>query len=395
MVDDGANTPASHVVQFSAGANGTILCSDNTFSSGLRWKPVIPTTVSADKAIPRFNGATGTPVPLQDSKLIITDDGAIQSTPGGGNARGTQAVDLQVVRSNANQAATGLQAVIGGGASNRASGQQSVVAGGNGNSATGVEDTVSGGQNNTANGGGSNVAGGQGNSSSGQNAAVGGGNGNSASSQYATVAGGGSNSASNTGACVTGGNNNVASGSQSSCLGGLNNTAFGWNSTTVGGSRCYVDKNGQVGQASGFFAANGDAQVSVMVVRGITVDNSTTVVLTLDGANPPNGFGLSLLTIPNNTAWNFDVNIIGRSTAGASAFYNFTGGIKNNGGVTALIGSVTAGAAAEDAGMTTAVASVIADAVNNALSVTIKGPSATNCRWVARVRVVEVSGIGF
>ena len=82
--------------------------------------------------------ATGTSVKISSP---------IQST--GGNARGTDAVDLQTTRSNNSQVASGNQSVIGGGTKNQAGGVAATVSGGNQNSALGNYSVVGGGIQNT------------------------------------------------------------------------------------------------------------------------------------------------------------------------------------------------------------------------------------------------------
>jgi hypothetical protein len=390
MVDNGASSPLSSVVRLAAGADGQILVPIASQPTGQQYKTLLPTAVSSDKAVPRFNGSSGSPVPLQDSKMLITDDGALQSTPSGGNARGTKATDLQVDRSNVAQVASGLEAVICGGTSNKASGQQSVVTGGNGNTAAGVEATVSGGNNNQANAGADTVGGGQGNTSSGGFCTVPGGSSNVASFQYATVGGGNANTASASGATVSGGQSNTASGGTSLCAGGLSNTASGFCSATVAGSNAKADKNGQVSQASGQFANPGDAQASQVVLRMNTAD-ATATLMTLDGSNPPFGFGLSYLTVPNNTAWAVEGTVIARSSAGLNHVWTFVGGIKNNAGAVSMMGAITPTDVVHDGAFATGGIAITADAVNLALSITVTGIAATNIRWVARVRLTEVN----
>ena len=68
----------------------------------------------------------------------------------GGNARGTQAVDLQDNRSSNTQVASGNYSVVSGGRRNTASGADSVVGGGYQNTASDIYSVVGGGRQNTA-----------------------------------------------------------------------------------------------------------------------------------------------------------------------------------------------------------------------------------------------------
>ena len=169
------------------------------------------------------------------TKFILgQEDGTIA----GGNARGEGVVDLQSLRSNANQVATGNHSVILG-TSNRTV-SPSTVAIGNGNTATGyfavargngcsTSDTgaVAIGTSNSSGAEYGVVSGGQSNIGNGRWAVIGGGLSNSQSSTYGTISGGQSNTAStNTHATVVGGQSNTSSG-QHSVSGGQNNVASG------------------------------------------------------------------------------------------------------------------------------------------------------------------------
>lgn len=74
------------------------------------------------------------------------------SAAAGGNARGTNAVDMQNLRSAATQVASGAQSTIGGGQNNTSSSTATTVAGGFGNVASANSACVPGGNTNTANG---------------------------------------------------------------------------------------------------------------------------------------------------------------------------------------------------------------------------------------------------
>src|SRR6185503_7673822 len=78
IVDNGANNPAANDVRLAAGTNGQILISDSTAGTGVAWKSSLVNSAT-DNAVPRFDGATGTPIPFQNSKLIVTDNGAVQA----------------------------------------------------------------------------------------------------------------------------------------------------------------------------------------------------------------------------------------------------------------------------------------------------------------------------
>ena len=113
--------------------------------------------------------------------------------------------------------------------------------------------TISGGANNTASADSSTVGGGLFNTASG--------------TYYSTVGGGNNNTASEFNSTVGGGGGNFASGYASTVSGGTGNTASGYYSTVSGGKEAKADKYGQQAYSAGQFAAQGDAQTSLMVVR--------------------------------------------------------------------------------------------------------------------------------
>src|SRR5215831_8589035 len=261
IVDNGANNPLASNVRFPVGTDGQVLAADSAQPTGIVWNTVQPNSVAISGDIAIYDGTTGKPVPLKDSKLLITADGAIQSTPSGGNARGTRAVDLQVNRASVAQVASGLESVICGGKNNLAMGAQTTVCGGTGNVASG--------------GGGAGVFCGETNTSSNNDTFVGGGISNLASGSLAAVMAGSTNHAIGNTSCIGAGALNVASGSNSfvgagqlntasgpfaSVFAGNNSPASGQNSTVLGGQGAVANLFGEVSHASFDFANPGDAQ---------------------------------------------------------------------------------------------------------------------------------------
>lgn len=387
IVDNGASSPAANDVRLAAGSDGQVLASDSAQPTGLGWKTVTPNTAATDGDIVIFSGTTGTPMQVKDSKLLITATGAIQSTPTGGNARGTSAVDLQVVRVANTQVASGTRSALLGGQNNTASGQNSFVGGGESNVASGLDSTISGGNGNVANN---------------QSTVVSGGNGNTASGQAASIVGGASNIASGLASCVVGGVSNTASGDYSFCGGGQNNQTLGLNSVClgslnfvgasgnaaaiIGGTAAAVNLYGQIGHANGFFGQGGDAQTSELIWRIATTDATANIELFLDGA------GLRGV-IPLNTTWGFEIWVVGRSSAGVSAVWRTIGGIQNNANTVSLIAANTQAVVVDGTGGTwglTANVLIDADNTNKSLRIRVTGAVATSIRWVARARLVEV-----
>jgi hypothetical protein len=120
----------------------------------------IPTTTTALLGSPTLSFGNLAYIGMENNGAVYVQPaltGAIQaqattSTTAGGNVRGAQAVDWQMVRSNAARVASGLQSAILGGTDNTASGSNAVVAGGAFHTASGLTAFVGGGSLNTASG---------------------------------------------------------------------------------------------------------------------------------------------------------------------------------------------------------------------------------------------------
>lgn len=222
-------------------------------------------------------------------------------TATGGNARGSNANDFQRSRTAASQVASGNNSVICGGSNNTASIEHNFIGGGKNNSTTGFDGYTSivGGLDNTISTSGySVISGGRSNSintgGGSSPASVVGGQSNTGGAVYAVV-GGGSNTASGRGSVAFGESNNLSA----SYASGLGYQGIGY-------------LYGQFENASGFFAAVGDSQQSLLTARRAAVlTTAATTVLSLDGTGTTN------LIIPsgNNRAWNVQVNWVAVVTA--------------------------------------------------------------------------------
>jgi hypothetical protein len=308
------------------------------------------------------------------------------NTAVGGNKRGTNAVDWQQVRSTNTMVASGTRSTIGGGQNNSATQDYCVVGGGSSNNCRGSGSVIAGGSGNmtTASTASQTIGGGASNETTQPYATVGGGRSNTASGQDATVVGGGSNDATGA-ASVAGGWDNTASGTSA--------TAFGWGNTASGG---YSAANGfqattrgllgMSAHAAGYFAAVGDAQRGVYVMRRST-SSATGVELTLDGGSS------GRLILPNNSTYSFTGQVAARSSTGDSATWRFSGTIERgvNAAATALVGTPTLTDTNAEAGASAWTIAITADTTNGALVITATGAASTNIRWVAQVETAEVT----
>jgi hypothetical protein len=164
-------------------------------------------------------------------------------TATGGNARGTYAVDLQHLRTAADQVASGTYSGILSGYRNRISSTRtninSVIGGGQNNVISQLNSsTIAGGINNTIgdnDGWECTIGGGGSNTITGRLAStIVGGNSNSTNNNFVTLGGRANTANGETSTCM-GGQGNTASGSYASIIGGQSNTASGANWATVGG----------------------------------------------------------------------------------------------------------------------------------------------------------------
>lgn len=306
--------------------------------------------------------------------------------------------DFATIGGGSGNSASSPFATVGGGGQNTASGLGAVVGGGQTNTASGSGATISGGADNLASAKYATVAGGgpstpndpttsnrvydeYGTISGGGNNVVGVDDGISNNQNGATVAGGGANTASGVVATVGGGSWNTASGVWAMVGGGYNNEASAQYATVPGGQDALASQYNQLAYASGRFADNGDAQISLYVLRQETAD-ATLTELFLDGSS-------ERITLAADRVLTFDILVVGNHRFGGSAGgYQVTGVIKNIGGSTSFVSTPVVTVLAEDvAGWDV---QVTADNTLDALVIKVQGSSGTTIRWVASVRTVEV-----
>lgn len=312
---------------------------------------------------------------------LIADipDGAVS----GGNARGTYAVDLQFLRKNANQVASGVLSTISGGEDNRSSGNFSTISGGSGNVASGSFSSVGAGFGNSSTGSYSYSAN-NANTASNNNASSFGNN-NTSSGTGSFVAGGGSSAASNSGSVVIGGSANVASGVNSIATGNKG-SSYLFNQISTG------NNNGNSGQS----------QISYLIAsNSASLNSGATNILYLDGTNA------TQLIIPfgNNRSWNVTIKyvavvtlITGTATGvtvGDTKSQNIEIGFKRVGGTSSLVGAGSYSIAQEDASMSTAslipTAGGSQDLVLTFTAPTFAGGGSVTCKVVAKVELSEAA----
>jgi hypothetical protein len=101
------------------------------------------------------------------------------------------------------------------------------------------------------------------------------------------------------------------------------------------------------------------------------------------------GDGDFLLTISDDTVWNFRAEIVAMTADAAKyAAYTVTGLIKRANGTVAVAGVATTVVNESTAGWD---ATAEADDTNKALNITVTGEAGTTIRWVAAVYTTEVT----
>jgi hypothetical protein len=287
-----------------------------------------------------------------NSALVLTPKGTgafilgpkPDGTATGGNARGANAVDLQIIRDTSTKVASGANSFIGGGRRNRATVQDSVVCGGFNGSATGQESFVGSSQNGEASGYASGIVSGWGHQASAFMAFVGGGG----------YGGGGA---------------------------GNGNTASAFDSAILGGACGVANRVGMQAHAVGRFSTSGDAQRARFVLRCKTTTN-TGVEMALDGAT-------TYLTIPSGKVIFLNIKVVGtKSDGSAVATYERQYAVKNVAATSSEVYAPITIGTDNAAGTTLEVATVDA---GDYVRIRPTGITSETWRWVASVDAVEVA----
>tara|TARA_R110000822_G_scaffold62371_2_gene153839 strand:- start:1163 stop:4948 length:3786 start_codon:yes stop_codon:yes gene_type:complete len=175
-----------------------------------------------------------------------------------------------------------------------------------------------------------------------------------------------------------------ASGSKAVAIG---NTckASGDNSFSLGTQSKSVEK-GKYAYASGYFAAEGDAQGGQFILRSDTTDATAEAMTT----NKSTAAANNQIVAASDTCITFHGTITAMQN-GAQAYggWEIKGMLVNDGGTTSLaLGNVSDMAANNASSWAVALS---ADNTNNALKIQVTGEASHNIRWVANVQTSEVT----
>jgi hypothetical protein len=331
------NTTTSKVQQYIGGAwadvasgSGTLThwTESNSTFGGQEFAKFTPSSGSANVSTVIAPKGTG-------AFMLDTPDGAAT----GGNVRGRNAVDMQMVRTSAPEVASGDNSVIAGGQLNKASASNASIGGGYANFATGAQTVIAGGYANQS------------------------------TNDYASVGGGAENVAIGVSSTIPGGYGNIASGVASIAIGEYAN----------------ADKRAQFSHGGGRFNVTLPAHSSVFILSRGTTD-ATPTELYLGGAG---GYTDRLVQGAGKTMA-FSILVVAKVNLGARAAYKFEGCIKRDedAASTDIVGTVTKTVLAEDVAAWDA--NVDADTTNGSLRLQVTGQAATEIYWVARVETVEI-----
>ena len=381
-------------------SSGTIL---SVFSSagGLTYFTEARSTTAPNTAtnVDSLSAGTGLSTTDVDIAIVPRANGAFlldipDSSISGGNKRGTNAIDLQIVRASATQVASGNYSVAigyGNTASNShatAIGREN-IANAIGSTSLGYTNTSSGsysfsvGLSNVSSGNYSFTAG-QTNTASGTYSFCGGGQNNTASGQYA-IAMGYSCSATSTNSVAIG---RFCTSSNTSVAIGYNTISSGTGGLATGQSSKDFGVQGRHSHSATTLSGNGgDAQKSVFVLSRRTTDNTLTF-LTADGL----GFANSsvFVSLQDNNVFRFKGSIVGKQSASTNVGVWDIDGVIVRGtsvGTTALvIGNVNVVTNSSSWGTPT----LTADTTNGALRVNVTGAVGINIQWTALIETTEV-----
>jgi hypothetical protein len=139
---------------------------------------------------------------------------------------------------------------------------------------------------------------------------------------------------------------------------------------------------GRLSISDGPFAQDGDSQVISLTVKRVTQDNSSSV-LYINNIDKK-------MVLPDNTVWNFSINISCISDTYYSASFNFRGCVKRASGSVSFVGSYLEEnfIDSELEGIT---AEPVVNTIDNSLDITIQGLNDLEIRWTAGVKLVQTS----
>ena len=157
------------------------------------------------------------------------------------------------------------------------------------------------------------------------------------------------------------------------------------NQSVAVGSGAVASLYGGFVTSAGEFTAGGDAQSGTYVLRNITT-NATPALVYLDGSSVR-------LTLPLNSAFLFDADIVARRTDATGTFgaWNIKGLITQDATASTTTVQGTSRTFIAGTGLVLASVSATADTTNGALLFNVTGNASQTIRWVVTCRTTEVA----
>lgn len=217
---------------------------------------------------------------------------------------------------------------------------------------------------------------------SGDNSFIGSGERNTASNTYSTIGGGSYNIDSGIGAFIGSGSHNTASSSYSAIGGGSYNITTEQYSIIGSGYGNVTDFYAQAILGGFNLSSNNARQFSYGTLQKSTTDATETEMFI---------YGTERIKLPTNSVYGFEVYItaVDSDDISKNAYFHRKGLIYNDGGTTALNGSVqTIGTDIDN--ITSGGVSVEASDTYNALIVKVTGAASTNIIWQAKVALNQL-----
>lgn len=203
--------------------------------------------------------------------------------------------------------------------------------------------------------------------------------GTTAYSWGSVIAGGWDNDCRNLWASVLGGRYNVASATHASVLGGESNTAQAAHST-ASGRDALATLPYQHAHGHEKFAAVGDCQTSVLVLKATTTNDTKTAMLA----------GGQTLAVPAGATWTFRGLVACRgqdANGNDSAGFEIAGVVENVGGTVTMVATPTKHVLGRDH----AQLDVSAEISGTSLSIVAFGLAGATFRWTARLELAQVA----
>jgi len=172
---------------------------------------------------------------------------------------------------------------------------------------------------------------------------------------------------------------------------GPNSNANANNTTALGYQAQASTVIGRHGYGNGNFAASGDSQHGLFILRSDTTDATAEALTTNNSTASTN----NQLLLPNNSAYSFLGTIVARESAASGSDYaswEIKGALlRDANAASTVLGNGIQNKLYATAGASAWAIALTADTTNGGLKIEVTGAASTNIRWVATVHTSEVT----